>query len=532
MTSDGLRSPVHGLWSSVVSRQSPVTSLQSSVLCLRSSVFVVVAALALAGQAPAQFNRTTLLIDTPTADVMPAGSFAISPIVTMPLTRTPTRVGTEGGASLRFSPVKYMEVALTAYTPKDYVVGASYQLVSGRGERVSVLEMLYPKERAGHRLVNEEARGPALAVGVYDLGINNYVSPIGHGLDDAWPDWKYKDRPMENFSAFLVTSIPMTGLARISLGLGRGRFVGYDGPNEYLNTDVFFKENHQWAIGLFGGLEIYLAPQVALCAEAQGRDANAGIKAFIGPVTALVSLCKIEGLVFAQGADKFGRVAFEASYQIDNLFRPRVPLARPSRASRFGSVRGRTLDAGTGAPLEAQVALGSRVLFTARDDGSFEFDSVAPGPYTIRAAAKGLLGASAKVGVTAGTVSIVDIRLAPEPGKEAPPVAVPSPAELKLSPVYFEYDRSDITTEAAAILRENADLLKSNPNVRVMITGRASEEGTLESDSRLAERRAAAAFEYLKSLGVPAEQMSYRSLGREPGTPPRLARRCDFEAEK
>ena len=132
---------------------------------------------------------------------------------------------------------------------------------------------------------------------------------------------------MENFSAFVVTSVPITGLARISVGLGRGRFVGYDGINDYLNTDIFFKDYHQWAIGLFGGLELYLTPEVALCAEGDSRDANVGIKGFFGPVSVLVALCKVEGLR-PRGVERFGRLAVDVSWQVDNLLRPRTDEPR------------------------------------------------------------------------------------------------------------------------------------------------------------------------------------------------------------
>ena len=293
---------------------------------------VVVALLALAAPAWADFNRTALLIDTPTADVMPAGALAIAPIVTFPLFQTPRNPGWEGGASLRIAPIDRLEVAVTAYTLKDYVVGATYQLITGRGERVSLINLIAPWWRGSGRLSFEEAGHTSLAVGVYDVGIHKYVSPIGHDTV-AWPDWQYHTRdgkyirPMENFSAFVVTSIPITGLARISIGLGRGRFVGYDGINDYLNTDVFFKDYHQWAIGLFGGLELYLTPEVALCAEGDGRDANVGIKGFFGPVSVLVALNKIEGLR-PHGEERFGRLAVDVSWQIDNLLRPRTAEPR------------------------------------------------------------------------------------------------------------------------------------------------------------------------------------------------------------
>jgi hypothetical protein len=291
-----------------------------------------IAFLAFTALARADFNRTTLLIDTPTADVMPAGAFAVSTIVTFPLIESDQSPAREGGASVRVAPLGGMEVAFTAYTLKDYVLGLTYQLISGQPNRVGLLQVLHVVDPWGTRLSFEEAQHWSLALGVYDVGIHSYVSPIGNGKEDAWPDWRYHSsdgryvRPTENFSAFVVASIPVTGLARISVGLGRGRFVGYDGPNDYLNTDVFFKDYHQWAIGLFGGVELYLTPQVALCAEGDSRDANAGIKGFFGPVSVLVSLCKIEGLT-QRGENRFGRLALDVSWQVDNLLRPRTPGA-------------------------------------------------------------------------------------------------------------------------------------------------------------------------------------------------------------
>jgi len=293
-------------------------------------VVVAIVLLALVPPASADFNRTTLLIDTPTADVMPTGAMAIASTVTFPLMQSALNSSWEGGASLRISPIDRMEVAVTAFTLKDYVLGVSYQLIGGEVTRVDLLHLLHLAPaldpwRRRERLSLKEIRNTSLAVGVYDIGIHSYVSPIGSGKN-AWPDWQYysKDgkyiRPFENFSAFVVASAPITGLARISLGLGRGRFVGYDGVNDYLNTDVFFEQYHQWAIGLFGGFELYLTQQIALCAEADSRDANAGIKGSFGPVGVLVSLCKIEGLIHPR-EERFGRLAFDVSWQFDKLLR-------------------------------------------------------------------------------------------------------------------------------------------------------------------------------------------------------------------
>jgi len=264
-------------------------------------------------------------MDTPTADVMPAGALAIAPNVTFSLVDSPRDPGWEGGSSVRVAPLKGLEVALTAYTPRDYVLGLTYQLVSGRFDRVGLLKLFHVLDPWKTRQAVETAQHLSLAFGVYDVGTHGHVSPIGRDTV-AWSDWQYYSndgskyiRPLENLSAFVVTSIPITGSARVSVGLGRGRFVGYDGINDYLNTDVFFDDYHQWTFGLFGGFELYVTPEIALCVEANSRDANAGIKGFYGPVSVQVSVCKLEGLIHS-GEERFGRLAIDVGWQFENLF--------------------------------------------------------------------------------------------------------------------------------------------------------------------------------------------------------------------
>jgi len=270
-------------------------------------VLIISGLLALTAYAPAQFDRTALLIDAPTADVLPRGSLAITGVASYPLPDLGHNYpNLEAGAGLRFSPLNRLELALTAYTLQDYVLGASYQILSSENSPLS------------------------LALGVHDIGLYSYVSPVGHDTDNAWPDWKYKNRQMERPSPFVVATVPVFGFARIHAGIARGRYVGYGSSSKYLNLDIFFDEQHQWAIGLFGGLEINFTKNIALALEAQGRDANAGIKLNFGAIKANLALTKIEGLIFPKEKDdKFGRVAFGLTYQIDNLFKPRTPVLPP-----------------------------------------------------------------------------------------------------------------------------------------------------------------------------------------------------------
>jgi outer membrane protein OmpA-like peptidoglycan-associated protein len=92
----------------------------------------------------------------------------------------------------------------------------------------------------------------------------------------------------------------------------------------------------------------------------------------------------------------------------------------------------------------------------------------------------------------------------------------------------FDFDKTDITPLAASTLRRNADSLLAHPNVHIVIDGYASED---ENNIPLSGRRAKAAFDYLKSLGVPEQQMRYRSLGVSTGRLYLLHRSVYFEIE-
>jgi outer membrane protein OmpA-like peptidoglycan-associated protein/opacity protein-like surface antigen len=248
--------------------------------------------------------------------VLPAGALAISADLTYPFTKTGMNVDyPEVDANVRFSPVKHLDFALTAYTFSDYALDVKYQVLGSTPDR------------------------SGLAVGVYDIGLSSYVSPIGHGTANAWPDWKWSDRPAERFSVFAVTSFPVTRSVRLHVGLGRGRFVGYSTANKFLNIDYFLDGHHQWAFGLFGGAEVNVTPRVALVAEASGRDMNAGVKALFGPLTATVAWTKLEGMFLAEGEPdgtaKFGRLEVGLSYQFNDLsgLSRLVPRAGPKRVS-------------------------------------------------------------------------------------------------------------------------------------------------------------------------------------------------------
>lgn len=84
-----------------------------------------------------------------------------------------------------------------------------------------------------------------------------------------------------------------------------------------------------------------------------------------------------------------------------------------------------------------------------------------------------------------------------------------------LKPIYFDFDKSEITSSSQRTLSENAQWMKNNPGKHVSVEGHCDERGTNEYNMALGARRSKSAQEYLRSLGVPAAQMSTQSFGEE-----------------
>lgn len=115
-------------------------------------------------------------------------------------------------------------------------------------------------------------------------------------------------------------------------------------------------------------------------------------------------------------------------------------------------------------------------------------------------------------------------------GPTAPPVTAPqgpvpgSVEDFRVSVgdrIFYGYDRFDLTPEARAVLERQAAWLRQYPNVSVLVAGNCDERGTREYNLALGARRAAAARDYLVSLGVAANRVETVSYGKERPLDPR-----------
>jgi len=88
-------------------------------------------------------------------------------------------------------------------------------------------------------------------------------------------------------------------------------------------------------------------------------------------------------------------------------------------------------------------------------------------------------------------------------------------AQDALKMINFDYDSYVLTKTARDILYNDADYLLKKYKGKVKIEGHCDERGSDEYNLALGEKRAKAAMDYLLTLGVPSEQLSIISYGKE-----------------
>ena len=89
----------------------------------------------------------------------------------------------------------------------------------------------------------------------------------------------------------------------------------------------------------------------------------------------------------------------------------------------------------------------------------------------------------------------------------------------RLVDALFDYDKSTIRPDASTALQGDVNVIKeilSNyPNQKLVIEGHADERGSQEYNLALGDRRAHAVEEFLISLGIPSNQLTMISYGKE-----------------
>ena len=81
--------------------------------------------------------------------------------------------------------------------------------------------------------------------------------------------------------------------------------------------------------------------------------------------------------------------------------------------------------------------------------------------------------------------------------------------------VFFDTNKSKLTTASRDTLRKQATWLRKNKDITITIEGHADERGTREYNLALGERRANSAKDYLMTYGVSGKRIAVISYGKE-----------------
>lgn len=106
--------------------------------------------------------------------------------------------------------------------------------------------------------------------------------------------------------------------------------------------------------------------------------------------------------------------------------------------------------------------------------------------------------------------------VATERAKDAP-LVVPTEQQQfvqNVKDVYFDFNRAELKPEDETTLHQDADWLKSHPNLVFTIAGQADPRGDIVYNVYLSDLRALATRDALVKMGVPSQQILFAEGGQ------------------
>ena len=81
--------------------------------------------------------------------------------------------------------------------------------------------------------------------------------------------------------------------------------------------------------------------------------------------------------------------------------------------------------------------------------------------------------------------------------------------------IYFEFDKSSLTSKSIQTLKSAVNALKENSSIKITLAGHADERGTREYNLALGQRRAEIVSDYLVLNGIQNQRITVKSYGEE-----------------
>ena len=126
--------------------------------------------------------------------------------------------------------------------------------------------------------------------------------------------------------------------------------------------------------------------------------------------------------------------------------------------------------------------------------------------YVVQASKDGFEGNTFAVTKSKGPKAKVDAALQPIE-------VIVTETEIILKPIYFEYDKSNITQEGAFELDKLVQVMKNNDKMVILAKSHTDSRGSDKYNLTLSERRAKSTVQYIISKGIDASRISGKGMG-------------------
>lgn len=143
---------------------------------------------------------------------------------------------------------------------------------------------------------------------------------------------------------------------------------------------------------------------------------------------------------------------------------------------------------------------------TSDTKGDVNFRVECDKPYSIQASKDGYEGNVFAVAKSKGPSAKVDAALQPID-------VIVTPDAIVLKPIYFEFDKSNITQEGAFELDKLVQVMKNNDKLVIFAKSHTDSRGSDDYNLTLSDRRAKSTVQYIISKGIPAERISGKGMG-------------------
>ena len=139
-------------------------------------------------------------------------------------------------------------------------------------------------------------------------------------------------------------------------------------------------------------------------------------------------------------------------------------------------------------------------------NGKTSFQVDCKNSYMFNVTKEGFESATVTVNTPVGDQAIVEVVLTPIND-------MITETEVKLENIYFEFNKSNITSQGASELDKLVKIMNDYPKMNILVKSHTDTKGSASYNLKLSERRAQSTMQYLISKGVGKHRLSAKGMG-------------------